>query len=119
MTARRRPGDDRGSSTAELAAGLPALLLLLLAGLTAVGALTTQAQALGAAREAALAEARGESGHQAASRVAPPGAAISVGGDDTVTASVTAPIRILGGRLPRLTVTATAVAAREPETPIP
>ncbi|CCH15497.1 Protein of unknown function [Micromonospora lupini str. Lupac 08] len=54
-------GGDRGSFTAELAAGLPALLLLLLAGLTAVNAVSTQASCLHTAREAALAAARGDS----------------------------------------------------------
>ncbi|MET8368286.1 hypothetical protein ABZU42_01000, partial [Micromonospora profundi] len=42
----RAAGGDRGSFTAELAAGLPALLLLLLAGLTAVNAVSTRASCL-------------------------------------------------------------------------
>ena len=44
MTGRRWPGrltGDRGSFTAELAVGLPALMLLLFAALTGVGAVTT------------------------------------------------------------------------------
>ncbi|MGV9210820.1 TadE family type IV pilus minor pilin [Micromonospora sp. RB23] len=107
-------GGDRGSFTAELAAGLPALLLLLLAGLTAVNAVSTQASCLHTAREAALATARDASkadGEQAA----PPGTEVSVSIDgERVRATVRAPVRALGGRLPRITVVATAVAAVEP-----
>jgi Flp pilus assembly protein TadG len=116
VTGRRRPGRDRGSFTAELAAGLPALMLLLLFGLTAVAAVGTRLQCLDAAREAARAAARGDPGTAAAARVAPDGSAVDVViGEDAVTATVRAPIRILGGNLPALTVRATAVAAREPE----
>jgi hypothetical protein len=115
LTGRRRPGRDRGSFTAELAAGLPALMLLLFTGLTAVGAATTKGQCVDAAREGAVAAARGEQGAAAAARVAPDGAAIEIGGDtESVTVSVRARIRVLGGGLPVFTVAATAVAAREP-----
>ena len=62
MIRRRWADRDRGSFTAELAAGLPALVLLLLAGLAAVGAVTIKAQCVDAAREAALAASRGEPG---------------------------------------------------------
>ncbi|MEU8252939.1 TadE family type IV pilus minor pilin [Micromonospora inaquosa] len=110
-----RTGADRGSFTAELAAGLPALLLLLLAGLTAVNAVSTRASCLHAAREAALAAARGADGSAEGNRAAPPGAAVSVSVEgDRAHATVRAPVRTLGGRLPRLTVVATAVAAVEP-----
>jgi Flp pilus assembly protein TadG len=110
-----RARSERGSATAELAAGLPALLLLLLAGLTAVVAVTTQARCVDAAREAALAASRGGAGEQAGLRAAPPGAAVSVTVTaDLATATVRAPVRVLGGRLPQLAVTATAVAAVEP-----
>ncbi|GAA0793698.1 TadE family type IV pilus minor pilin [Spirilliplanes yamanashiensis] len=120
MTARRRPdrrpGRDRGSFTAELAAGLPALTLLLLAGLTAVTAVTTHLQCVDAAREGALAAGRGDGGAAAAHRIAPPGATVAEGGGgDTVTMSVRAPVKVLGARLPRITVDAAATAAREPD----
>ena len=116
MRWRRWPGGDRGSATAELAAGLPALLLLLAFGLTAVAAVTTKAQCVDAAREGALAAGRGAPGAPAAARVAPPGAVVSVSHDgDTVRVVVRAPVRLLGGGLPRLAVAATAVAAREPD----
>lgn len=116
----RTARDDRGSFTAELAAGLPALMLLLLGGLTAVNAATTKASCLDAAREAALAASRGESGSMAGGRIAPAGADIAVRiGEDQVTVTVRAPVRTLGGQLPRFTVTATAVAAVEPGNPFP
>ncbi|AVT31242.1 mucin-associated surface protein [Plantactinospora sp. BC1] len=120
MSWRRSVDHDRGSFTAELAAGLPALLLLLLAGLTAVNAVTTKAQCVDAAREAALAASRGAPGVPAGARAAPQGAtvSVSVNGDRTV-ATVRAPVRALGARLPRLTVSAIAVAAVEPGAPEP
>lgn len=111
---------DRGSFTAELAAGLPALMLLLFVGLTAVNAVTTKAQCVDAAREAALAAARGESGLAAGQRIAPPGATVSIAtAGDTVVATVRAPVRAVGAGVPGTTVTATAVAAVEPSTPEP
>jgi Flp pilus assembly protein TadG len=114
---RRQPGHDRGAFTAEFAAGLPALILLLLAGLTAVAAVTAKGQCVDAAREGALAGARGEAASAAALGVAPPGARIDVaGGSETVTVVVRAPVRLLGSHLPAITVVGRAVAAREPET---
>lgn len=91
------------------------LVLLLLVGLTAVGAVTTKVQCVDAAREAALAAARGEPGVAAGQRVAPPSAQVSVrADDDLVVATVRAPVPVLGTRLPGRWVEATAVAAREP-----
>ncbi|TDB77904.1 TadE family type IV pilus minor pilin [Micromonospora sp. KC721] len=119
MSARRWAGRDRGSFTAELAAGLPALLLLLLTGVTAVEAVTTRAACLDAAREAALAASRGSDGSTAGTRIAPPAATVTVSADAArVTVTVRAPVRALGARLPRLTVEATAVAAVEPGVPV-
>ena len=119
MTGRRRPGrltGDRGSFTAELAVGLPALMLLLFAALTGVGAVTTKGQCVDAAREAALAASRGDSGEVAGQRAAPPGAVVEVDLDvEVVTARVRAPVRLLGAHLPAIMVEATAVAAREPQ----
>jgi hypothetical protein len=127
VTGRRWPGrvrgfregtaSDQGSFTAELAAGLPALMLLLLAGLTAVSAVTAKAQCADAAREGALATARGDAGVSAAARVAPPGAAIEVvEGGDAVTVRVRASVRLAGAHLPAISVRADATAAREPDT---
>ncbi|MGN9811120.1 TadE family type IV pilus minor pilin [Micromonospora sp. BQ11] len=117
MTGRRWAGRDRGSFTAELAAGLPALLLFLFVGLTAVNAVGTKGSCLHAAREAALAAARGGDGATAADHSFPVGAEVSVSTDgERVRVTVRAPVRALGTRLPRLMVTATAVAALEPST---
>ncbi|GIF05298.1 TadE family type IV pilus minor pilin [Actinoplanes siamensis] len=119
MRRRRRPGGDRGAFTAELAAGLPALMVLLFAGIAAVSAVLAKAQCLDAAREAALAEARGERSSVAV-RMAPDGADIRIGGDrESVTATVSVRVSVLGAALPGITVTASAVAAREPGAPGP
>ncbi|MBW4704385.1 TadE family type IV pilus minor pilin [Micromonospora sp. RL09-050-HVF-A] len=120
MRPRRPAGRDRGSFTAELAAGLPALLVLLFAGLTAVDAVTTKATCLDAAREAALAAARGGDGTDTGTRIAPEAAVVSISVQaDRVTVTVRAPVRALGARLPRLTVEASTVAAIEPGLPAP
>lgn len=113
-----RATTDRGAATAELAAGLPVVVLLLLFGLSAVGAVTTRLQCVDAAREAARVAARGGDGVAAGRAAAPADAEVSlVAGDDTVVATVRSPVPMLGVRLPGLTVNATAVAAREPGTP--
>ncbi len=91
------------------------MVLLLLVGITAVTAVHTRLACLDAAREAALLTARGGSGTVAAHRVAPDGARIEVTVDgDAVVATVTAPVPVLGLRLPAWTVSATSVAAVEP-----
>jgi hypothetical protein len=112
---RRWPGRDRGFFTAEVAVGLPALMVLLFAALTVVGGAVVQGQCVDAAREGALAASRGEPGEAAAARVAPPGADVTVATEaETVTVVVRAEVRILGGHLPAITVRSKAVAAREP-----
>jgi hypothetical protein len=93
-------------------------MVLLFAGIAAVSAVLAKAQCLDAAREAALAGSRGEKSSVAA-RTAPEGADIRVGGDrESVTATVSVRVTVLGAHLPGFTVTATAVAAREPEAPL-
>lgn len=107
---------DAGSATAELAMGLPALVLMIFISVTAVTAVVTQMQCVDAAREAARAAARGEPGVAAGRRVAPGGASVAVtetGG--TVRAEVRTRVHPLGGRLPGLEVAATAVAVIEPD----
>jgi hypothetical protein len=115
-----RGGADRGSATAELAVGLPALVLFLVAGLGAVGAVTAKVRCVDAARDAALAAARGESGVAAGRRSAPEGGdvAVTVVGD-TARARVSVSMRPLGRLLPGLVVSAEAVAAVEPGQPEP
>lgn len=106
MTGRAR---DRGAATAELAVSLPVLVLLLVFGLAAVEAVTLRLRCLGAAREAALAVARG--GDPPARST---GMALSVRRDgDQVVATVTARVRLPGGRLPDLTLSAESTAAAE------
>jgi hypothetical protein len=109
---RARPGraaPDGGSATAELAACLPALVLLLLVGLTAVDAVGTRLRCVDAARDAALAVARGEPaplGHL------PAGGSVAVSAEgDRITAVVSAPV--FDGWRGGLRVAATAVAAVE------
>jgi Flp pilus assembly protein TadG len=122
LSRRRRPGGDRGSFTAEYAAGLPALLLLLYVGVSVVTAVSTKIQCVDAAREAALAASRGEPPAAAVARVAPPGATYDVAaGTDLITVTVTAHPTPLGDVTLPLTVTAEATAAREPAAtdPIP
>jgi Flp pilus assembly protein TadG len=113
----RRLRHDRGSATAELAVGLPALVLLLFTAITAVGAVTTKLRCVDAARDAALSAARGG---EAGRGPAPDDAVVSVtvNGDEVV-ATVRAPVRPLGAHLPELAVVATAVAAVEPGVPEP
>jgi Flp pilus assembly protein TadG len=109
---------DRGSVTAELAACLPVVVLLLLTGLTGVDAVVTKLRCVDAAREGARAAARGESADPAARRAAPQDATVSVRVEaDTVRVSVRTITRPLGSRLPGLPVSAEAVAALEPGTP--
>ena len=116
LGANRWPCRDRGSFTAELAAGLPALMLLLFAGLAAVAAVSTQMQCVDAARAGAIAAARGEPGGPTATQIAPTGSAVDIAVDaETATVTVGARVAVLGGHLPALTVRATAVAAREPD----
>lgn len=111
----RWAGRDRGSFTAELAAGLPALLLLLFVGVTAVDAVGTKGACLHAAREAAIAVSRGADGWAVVRAIAPPGATVSIDKDgQRIRVTVRAPVRALGARMPRLVVTATTVAVVEP-----
>ncbi|OLE24464.1 MAG: hypothetical protein AUG44_19195 [Actinobacteria bacterium 13_1_20CM_3_71_11] len=108
---------DRGSATVELAVGLPALVLLLLFGLGAVDAVLARMQCVDAARDAALASARGGDGTSEGRHRAPPGAQVSVSLDgQRATAVVRVTVRPLGPYLPSVTVTGSAVAQREPGT---
>ena len=101
---------DSGSATAELAASLPALVLLLVVGVSALTAVRTQIECVDAAREVARAAARGE---PAATRM--PDAAVTVTSDgDLVSPSVVVRWNPLGGGLPGFDITATSVAALEP-----
>lgn len=87
---------DRGSATAELAVALPAVVVLLVVGLSAVAAVTAKLGCVATARDTALALARGSSPST------PDGASIEYD-DDTVTVSIK-----------RAVVTCSAVAVMEP-----
>jgi len=108
--------DEAGSATAELAVGLPVLVLLLLAALTAVSAVTQQMRCVDAAREAARAAARGEPDPLALGRrIAPRGADLQVRAEGSmVRVTVRVAVRPLGRGLPGPTVSGDAVAEREP-----
>jgi|SRR5689334_20878335 len=116
MAGRGRVGrvGDRGSVTIEAAIGLAVLALVLAACLAGIGCLVAQLRCADAAREAARLAARGDEAGavQAVAALAPAGAALSVGGGDLVTATVTAPP--VGGLLPGVVISASAAAAREP-----
>lgn len=114
-----RTDRQSGHATAELAAALPAIVLLLLTGLFAVNTIAFQTRCTDAARDAVLAEARGEDGRAAADHRLPPRSKLDITStDDTVTARVTATVHPLGSLLPAMTVTGRAAAAREDrETP--
>jgi hypothetical protein len=118
VTAGRRDG---GTATAELAVALPVLVLVIVSALSAVAVGTAQLRCVDAAREAARAAARGEPAgvvRTAAERAAPDGAEVAVTvGQDQVRVTVSARPGVTGGLLPHFTVTATAVALREPEPP--
>ncbi len=104
--------------TAEFAVAMPAVVLLLLAALTAVSAVLTKLECVDAARQAARAAARGDSGVTAGSRAAPDGASVSVTSDGgRIRATVRAVVRPLGGVVPGLSVSADAVAEPEPGVP--
>lgn len=118
-TARRRVvGGDRGSVTAEMAAGLPALMLLLLFALGAVDSVIARMQCVDAARDAALAAARGGDGAAVGRDRAPRGATVSVSRDgDRIRVVVSVVVRPLGPHLPGIDVSGTAVADPEPADP--
>ena len=108
-------GPDRGSATVELAVSMPALVLLLFAALAGLTAVRAQIECVDAARDAALAAARGDDGVAAGARIAPSGATIGVSdaGDD-VRSSVSVHLRPFGPHLPGVDITATSIAAKEP-----
>jgi hypothetical protein len=97
----------------EAAIALAALVLVVVLGIGAVLAASMNLRCIDAAREAARLAARGDSDRaaQAAHRVAPRGAQVRVSADGdyvVVRISVAAPL------FPLLTISADAVAAREP-----
>ena len=117
----RRGGADarqHGFVTAELAAVLPAVVMVLALSVWAVATAGLKVRAVDAAGSAALAAARGEDAQAVAAPYLPPGASVSVTHDgDVVRATVIAPSRPLGALTPAFEVSAEAVAPKEPGRP--
>ncbi|MFD0557832.1 TadE family type IV pilus minor pilin [Stackebrandtia endophytica] len=112
---RRFLARDDGMVTAELAAAMPLLALLLAGALFAVNVATTQTRCLDAARDGALAESRGESGKAAAVDRAPPEATVHVDASlDEVTVRVETTVTPWGEWLPGWEVHGEATVDREP-----
>ena len=110
---------SRGSVTAETAAALPALMVVLGAGLWAVAAVEARLECVDAARAGARAASRGESLERVRGgvlSVAPPGAVVTVARSAEVTrVEVSANVKPRwGASLPGVTVHATAVSITEP-----
>jgi len=103
----RRLAGDAGMATVEVAVCLPALVLLLLVGLGALAVVRDQIACVAAAREVALATARGASPPPVQADV------VEVSADGDVVRVVVRRHRDLGP-LPGFDITATAVAAIEP-----
>jgi Flp pilus assembly protein TadG len=118
---RSRPDDDRGMVTAELAACLPVLVLVLAVAVSAVTVAGVRVRVQDAAREAVRAAARGDPGRagQLAQQAAPGVAVdITIRGDEVVAvARIT--VHPLASWLPALTVSERAVAAVEPSAASP
>ena len=109
--------------TAETALVLPVLFLVLAGVVAAVTVVGAQLRCVDAAREGARAAARGEDTATVtalAGRAAPAGAVTTVGsGGEEARVSVTATIAPLGPVPLRITVSAEAVALREPQGQLP
>jgi Flp pilus assembly protein TadG len=111
---------ERGAVTAEIAAALPALILVLVAALWTLSLGLTQLRCADAAREAARAAARGDDPEvvrQIAEAVAPDGALVEVTErDGLVIVEVAARVRVpvpFADQLPAPTVTAESTAVEE------
>jgi len=113
-TARGFARADDGGVTVEAALAIASLVTVLVLCLGAVLSVVHQVRCHDAAREAARLAARGDRARavEVAQRVAPPDARITVREEgDLIIATVTAE----GPLLPMVTLTAEAVAVREPE----
>jgi hypothetical protein len=102
-------------ATAELAACLPVLVLLLAAAIGAITVADARVRALDAAREAARAAARGDPHAAAVAGRAEPGADVHLRtSSDEVTATAVVRAHLAVPFLPGVTVSETVVAAMEP-----
>jgi Flp pilus assembly protein TadG len=110
---------SRGSITAETAAMLPALMIVLAAALWAIQAVSTQLECVDAARAAARAAARGEPLDQVrdvARSATRPNAHVKIDRDaETTNVEIAVDVRpAWGSSLPAVRVSASAAAATEP-----
>jgi len=101
-----------------MAVALPVLMLVLVAAIGLIGAVSGQLRCVDAAREGARLAARGEGPDavlRAAVRVAPAGARVQIGpaGPGLVAVTVSAKIPAAGRLLPALSVSGRAVAMVE------
>jgi hypothetical protein len=102
-------------ATAELAASLPALVLVLAAALTAVTVGGQRIRIQDAAREVARAAARNDPGATRLATAVAPGAAVTISrASGRLTVVTTMTVHPLSGLLPAFTLTERAVAAIEP-----
>ncbi|MEO3889137.1 TadE family type IV pilus minor pilin [Nonomuraea sp. B5E05] len=120
----RRRSASRGSVTAETAAMLPALMVVLAAALWAIQAVGAQLECVDAARAAARAAARGEPLSQVRDRARAAtraDARIAVSRDiDLTKVQITVEVRpAWGASLPAVHVSATATADTEPHRSVP
>lgn len=118
----RKRSASRGSVTAETAAMLPALMVVLAAALWAVQAVSVQLECVDVARAAARAAARGEPLDQVITRARTatrPGAKVAVTRDtETTKVQITVEVRPPWGQsLPAVQISATAIADTEPGHP--
>jgi Flp pilus assembly protein TadG len=115
---RTGPNREDGMVTAETAVVLPVLLLVLAGAIAVVTVVGAHLRCMAAAREGARAAARGEDVTAVTAivgRAAPEGAVTAVAvGEDEVRVTVTAHVAPLGPVPVRVTVSAEAVALREP-----
>ncbi|GLW08943.1 hypothetical protein Misp01_40730 [Microtetraspora sp. NBRC 13810] len=110
---------ERGSVTAETAAVLPVLVVVLAAALWALAAVGAQLACADAARVGARAASRGEpldAVRQAVARIAPQGARVTIErGPASTRVEVSAGVRpTWGARLPTVTVRSAASVSTEP-----
>jgi Flp pilus assembly protein TadG len=112
----RRGASDRGMATAEMAAALPVLMLVLAVAVSAVDVVGARIRLLDAAREVARAAARGDvaAGRTLAARDAP-AANVLVRRDGAEVVAVAAQrVHPLADWLPSVSLREQAVAAAEP-----
>lgn len=99
----RRARNDRGMVSAEFAAAMPAVALIVALACSVLGFVVDEIRCLDAARAAARSASRGDpvrESRKVAQQLAPSDATVAISGRDVVTVVVSAPARRIGGRLP-------------------